>query len=295
MLSYGKGFRRFAYVVMTLLALMCIIPFILMISSSLTEETALIKYGYSFWPKILDFSAYEYLFADGITIVRAYGITILCTILGTALGLVMTTMLAYGLALRDLPGRNIIAFLLFFTMLFSGGTVPSYIMWSNTFHVTNTLAGLIIPNFLVGAFYVIMMRTYFQSNIPEAIVESARIDGASELRILGKIVLPMSLPIMATVGMMVAIMYWNDWMNGLYYINDQKLYSIQMILNQMLQDANALKTMDLGSQASNIAATLPSTGIKMAVAVLGAVPIMIVFPFFQKFYVKGITIGAVKG
>lgn len=295
MLTYGKGFRRFAYVVMTLLSLICIIPFILMISSSLTEETALVKYGYSFWPKVFDLSAYKYLFYDGVTIIRAYGITIVCTVVGTVLGLVMSTMLAYALSLRDLPGRGIISFLLFFTMLFSGGTVPSYIMWSNTFHVTNTLAGLIVPNFLVVAFYVIMIRTYFQSNIPEAIVESARIDGASELRILVKIVLPMSLPIMATVGMMMAIMYWNDWMNGLYYINDQKLYSIQMILNKMLQDASALKTMDLGLQASNIAASLPNTAIKMAVAVLGAVPIMLVFPFFQKFYVKGITIGAVKG
>lgn len=286
----SKGFKRVAYVVMILLCAVCIIPFLLMIAASFTSESALIVNGYSFIPKEISFAAYEYLFADGITIFRAYGITILVTVVGTSVSLILTTLLAYSISMRKLPGRNIIAFFVFFAMLFNGGIVPSYIMWTSFFHIKNTLWALIVPNYLVFGFYVIMMRTYFTTNIPEEVLESARMDGAGELRILVKIVMPMAVPILATVGMMVAITYWNEWQNGLYYVNDSHLYTIQLILNKMIQNADAIKTI-----ATGVSMELPSTSIKMAVAVLGALPIMCVFPFFQKYYVKGITIGAVKG
>lgn len=286
----SKGFKRVAYVVMILLCAVCIIPFLLMIAASFTSESALIVNGYSFIPEEISFAAYEYLFADGITIFRAYGITILVTVVGTSVSLILTTLLAYSISMKQLPGRNIIAFFVFFAMLFNGGIVPSYIMWTNFFHIKNTLWALIVPNYLVFGFYVIMMRTYFTTNIPEEVLESARMDGAGEFRILVKIVMPMAVPILATVGMMVAITYWNEWQNGLYYVNDSHLYTIQLILNKMIQNADAIKTI-----ATGVSMELPSTSIKMAVAVLGALPIMCVFPFFQKYYVKGITIGAVKG
>lgn len=277
-------------VILIILSLICVLPFLLVISGSLSSENSLLLEGYGFWPKEFSWAAYEYLFADGITIIRAYGMTILVTVIGAGVGLIMTTMLAYAISKRDLPGRNKIAFFVFFAMLFNGGIVPTYIMYVNYFHIKDTIWALIVPNYLVFGFYVIMMRTYFTQNLPESVLESARIDGASEFRIFRKMALPMSMPILATVGMMMAITYWNDWQNGLYYVNDSKLYTIQLILNKMLQNAEAIKTL-----ATDVSMELPGTSIKMAIAVLGALPIMVAFPFFQKYYVKGITIGAVKG
>ena len=287
----SKKSRIAPVIILSILSLICVIPFLLLISGSLTSEMVLLREGYGFWPKEFSLSAYEYLFSDGVTIFRAYGVTVLVTVIGTGAGLIMTTMLAYAISRRDLPGRNKIAFFVFFAMLFNGGLVPTYIMYVNYFHIKDTIFALIVPNYLVFGFYVIMMRTYFSQNIPESVLESARIDGAGEFRTFLKIAVPMSTPILATVGMMMAITYWNDWQNGLYYITENKsLYTIQIILNKMLQDANALKTI-----ATSVSVDMPGISINMAVAVLGALPIMIVFPFFQKYYVKGITIGAVKG
>lgn len=286
----SKSAKIVSYTVMILLAVICVVPFLLMIAASVTSEASLLTEGYSFFPKDISLQTYEYLFADGVTIFRAYGITILVTAVGTATSLILTTLLAYAISRRHVIGRNVIAFIVFFAMLFNGGIIPSYIMWTGFFHIKNNLLAYIIPNYLVIGFYVIMMRTYFTSNIPSEVLEAARIDGAGELTILIKVVLPMAVPILATVGMMVAITYWNEWQNGLYYINDTKLYSMQVILNKMIKNADAIKTI-----APNVSVQLPSVSIKMAVAVLGALPIMCVFPFFQKYYVKGITIGAVKG
>lgn len=287
-----KSSKVVSAIILSILSLMCIIPFILLIMASLSSDKSLLVDGYGFWPKEFSLAAYNYLFSDGVTIYRAYGMTILVTVIGTSLGLVMTTMLAYAISRRELPGRNKIAFFVFFAMLFNGGIVPTYIMYSNYLHIKDTIWGLIVPNYLVFGFYVIMMRTYFSQNLPESVLESARIDGASEFRIFRRIAVPMSTPILATVGMMMAITYWNDWMNGLYYISGKAthLYTIQLILNKMLQNVEALKTI-----AVNVSMELPTTSVRMAIAVLGALPIMIAFPFFQKYYVKGITIGAVKG
>lgn len=279
-----------AGIILSILSLICVLPFLLIISGSLTSETALLVEGYGFLPPEFSWEAYSYLFADGTSIIKAYGMTFLVTIVGTFIGLIFTTMLAYAISKHNLPGKNGIAFFVFFAMLFNGGIVPTYIMYVNLFHIKNTIWALIIPNYLVFGFYVIMMRTYFTSNLPEAVLESARIDGASEFHIFWKIVLPMSGPIIATVGMMMGITYWNDWQNGLYYVNNKDLFTIQLILNKMLQNAEAIRTI-----ATDVSVELPSISIRMAIAVLGALPIMAVFPFFQKYYVKGITIGAVKG
>jgi putative aldouronate transport system permease protein len=280
---------------MIILCLFCVLPFVLLVSSSITDEAALVKYGYSFIPKKVSFEAYRYLLGSSTAIVRGYGITILVTVVGTFLNLVITTLLAYPLSRHDLPGRNVVAFIIFFSMLFNGGIVPSYIMWSQIFHIKNTIWALIVPNLMMNAFYVIMMRTNFNANVPDALIEAARIDGADEWTILAKIVLPISKPILATVTLMVGLSYWNDWINGLYYINKDKYFSIQILLNRMLQDVQFLKTSSIGSQSGSLLATLPSVGIKMAVAVMGVLPIMVIYPFFQKYFIKGITIGAVKG
>ena len=292
MVERKKGFQFFAHFIMILITLFCLLPFLLLIVSSFTDEATLIRDGYSFFPQKLSLNAYRYLLVDSTAIVRGYLISITVTVIGTIANLLITVMFAYPLSRRDLPMRNFFAFFLFFTMLFNGGLVPTYMMWTQTFHIKNTLFALLIPGLLMSAFNVIMMRTYINSNIPDAVIEAARIDGAGEFRLLLQIVLPMSLPIVATLALLAGLAYWNDWLNGLYYITDDRLFSIQVILNRMLTKTEMLK------QAATTGVSMgpmPEVGIKMAVAVLGALPVLIVYPFFQRYFVKGIAIGAVKG
>ena len=279
---------------MILLVLFCLVPFALLIVSSITKETSLVKYGYSFIPREIDLAAYKYLLVDSTDIIRGYGISALVTVVGTICNLTITTLFAYPLSRKDLPARNALAFFLFFTMLFNGGLVPSYIMWTQTFHIKNTLAALLFPSLMMNAFYVIMMRTYFTTNIPDAVIEAARIDGAGELRILSQVVMPMSIPIIATLALLAGLAYWNDWMNGLYYINDDNLYSIQVLLQKIQRDLDQLRQQAQGGGNMN-AAELPSTAVRMALTVMGVLPIMVIYPFVQKWFVQGIAIGAVKG
>ncbi len=294
MVEKGKGFQIFAHMVMVVIAVCCLAPFVLLLTSSFTEEESLIINGYSFFPRQFSTYAYEYLLSGSGAMLRAYGISIVVTVAGTFLNLLITTLYAYPLSRKELPGRSFFAFFLFFTMLFSGGLVPSYIMWTRTFHIQNTIFALLIPNLLLSAFNVIMMRTYFNANIPDAVIEAARIDGASEFRILYGVVLPMAMPILATIGLLVGLGYWNDWTNGLYYINDDKLYSVQVLLTNIQRNMDALKK-TAAAGGSIAAANIPSTSVRMALTVLGVFPIMVVYAFLQKYFVKGIAIGAVKG
>lgn len=295
MVEKKSSFYAFAHAFMIFLAVCCVFPFALLIMSSLTEEKSLIQNGYSLFPKQFGLESYAYMFKSGSSIGRAYGITILVTAVGTSVSLLITTLMAYPLSRKEFVGRKVLAFIVFFTMLFNGGLVPTYIMYTRYLHIRNTLWALLIPSLLLNAFYVIMMRTYLTTNIPDAVIEAARIDGAGEWRTLFQIVMPMCLPMIATMMLLIGLSYWNDWKNGFYYLTDTSLYSIQNILNRMLQDVQFLKNGGGGPDASEMIASLPSVGIKMAIAVVGVLPILIIYPFFQKFFVKGITIGAVKG
>jgi putative aldouronate transport system permease protein len=295
MVEKKDSFYFFAYLFLSFLAACCIFPFALLLMSSLTQEKSLIQNGYSLFPKQFGLDSYVYILRNSGKIGLAYGVTVFVTTVGTSVSLLFTTLMAYPLSRKEFLGRNVISFFIFFTMLFNGGLVPTYIMYTRYFHIRNTLWALIIPSLLLNAFYVIMMRTYLSTNIPDAVVEAARIDGAGEWRTLFSIVLPMSTPMIATMSLLIGLSYWNDWKNGLYYLTDSRLFSIQNILNRMLQDVQFMKSGAGGAEASEIIASLPATGIKMAIAVIGALPVLIVYPFFQKFFVKGITIGAVKG
>lgn len=221
--------------------------------------------------------------------------TMATTAAGTALSVTITTLLAYPLSRKNLPGRNFFSFFLFFTMLFNGGMIPSYMMWTQTFHIKDTFLALVLPSLLLSGFAVIMMRTYFSSNIPENILEAAMIDGATEMKILLDIVVPVSKPILSTVGLMTALAYWNDWMNGLYYLTKRTdLYTIQNLLNRLITSADFLSNNQANSMiAANI--QIPSVGVRMAIAVIAIIPILLIYPFFQKGFVKGIVIGGVKG
>lgn len=295
MITNSKTFRFAVYFILTILTLVCVLPLLLLFMASVTEEQTLIANGYSFIPEKFSLYAYEYIFRAGNTILRAYGITVLVTVVGTTINLFLTVLLAYPLSRKSLKGRNVISFLIFFTMLFNGGLVPSYMMWTQVFHIRDTLLALIVPNLMLNAFYVIMMRNYFSSNIPDSLIEAAQLDGASEVRVLFDVVLPLSKPIIATVGLMVGLAYWNDWMNGLYYLlRRTDLYGIQSVLNTMINNIKFL-TSQAATQGNAVAGALPSASIRMAIAVIAIVPILIVYPFIQKAFVKGIIVGGVKG
>ncbi len=282
-----------AHIVMCIASAIAILPFILLIVASFTDEKVALSQGYSFFPEKMSLDAYEYILSNASVFLKAYGITIVVTVVGTICMLILTALTAYVLSKRDLPGVKFMNLLVVFTMLFNGGLVATYISYTTYFHIKNTVFALIVPSLMMNAFSVMLMRNYFEHSIPEEIYESARIDGASEFRIFFTIVLPLSVPILATIGLIGGIAYWNDWQNSLYYINDKSLYSIQAVLNSINQAVSMLAS--LGGSASAAAATLPTTTIRMAVAVVGILPILIAYPFFQKYFAAGLVAGSVKG
>lgn len=284
-----------ASIILTIASISCILPFLLLIIGSFTDNNLIINEGYSFFPKKWSVAAYEYLGNDFSSMVNAYIVTIFTTAFGTFLGLIVSSMLAYGLSHNRLKGSSLLNFLVLFTLLFNGGLVPTYLMYTQLFHIKNTIWAQIFPTLLVNGFYVMLLRSYFRTNIPQELYEAARMDGASEVRIFFRICLPLSLPILATVGLMQGLSYWNSWVNGLYYLTDTKYYNIQNILNRLLMDIRYLQSGFFGDMASELLANMPTDSVIMAIAVIGVVPILFVYPFFQKYYIKGITLGGVKG
>lgn len=287
--------QTISHLVLGLVTLLALFPFVLLTIASFTDEQAAIKNGFTFFPEKWSLDAYRYLMGEGGQIGQAYLMTILVTVIGTVLCLAVTTLLAYGLT-RDVIGSKFLNFYVVFTMLFNGGLVASYYVWTRCFYIKNTIWALILPGMLVSAFNVILMKNYFKTSIPEALIESAKIDGASEFRVFGTIIIPLSKPIIATIGLMSAINYWNNWTNGLYYVDDSKLYTIQLVLNQINESATFLasNSTQMGSML-NGTASIPTTTMRMAIAIVAILPILAAYPFFQKYFVKGITIGAVKG
>lgn len=293
---HSKSYIRYQAIVNIILALVTVImvaPILLLFMSSISSEVSLLNNGYSFFPSEFSMDAYRYIFINGSTIFRAYGITIFVTAVGTTVNLLLSSTAGYVLSIRKLPFRNIINFYVFFTMLFNGGLVPSYLMWTGTFHIKNTIWALMIPNLLLSAMNIVLVRTFYMSSIPEALYEAAKVDGAGYLKIYTKIVLPMGKPILVTVGLFSGLRYWNDWTNGLYYINDSTMYSIQALLNKMIRDLQALQAnaANVGSAAMKI----PTVSVRMAIAFVALFPILIVYPFLQKYFAEGISLGAVKG
>lgn len=296
MVCTKKGFQIFANVVMTLLALCCVLPFILLISSSVTDEATLMKNGYAFIPETVNFRAYQYLFQSFGGIARAYGMSVIVTAIGTTINVCMTMFMGYLLSKQDLPGKGFLSFFIFFTMLFSGGMVPSYIIWSQYLHVGDTIFALICPNLLLGGYNVILMRTYFTTNVPQEILEAAEMDSCSEIGKLFHISIPLSKPMISTVALFSALAYWNDWINGIYYLPRRKdLYTIQNVLNSMMNNVQFLKENTLDAASAQIVNQIPTQGVRMAIAVISVLPILMIYPFFQKAFVKGIVIGGVKG
>lgn len=291
-----RRFQRISLVIMLIFTALCILPFVLMISASITNENVLVKEGYRFWPSKVSFGAYIYLWAKRDTILSAYGISILVTVVGTLINVILTSLFAYPLSRQDFKFRNYFAFFIFFTILFNGGMTSSYIIWTQVFHIKNKLWALLIPNYLMGAFNVLLVRNYYTASIPVSLLEAARVDGATEFTIYSKIIVPLSKPVIITIALFAGMAYWNDWTNGLYYISNTRLYSINVYLNKLMSNITFIKSSSTMTEGANLAGlNLPSVGIRMAIAVIAVLPVIIIFPMIQSQLIKGVVIGGVKG
>lgn len=293
-LSKGeKVYQVVINIILIFVTLSMVLPLVLLFMSSITDENTLIVNGYNFFPEKFSAGAYLYILQNYATILRAYLITIIVTAIGTAVSLLLTTMMAFPLSMKSLPGRKPLSFIVFFTMLFNGGLVPTYIWYTTKLHITNTLFAYLIPNFLMSAYNIILVRTYLQTSIPYDLYDAAKVDGATYTKIYSSIAMPLSKPILVTVGLFTGLAYWNDWTNGLYYITDSKWLSIQALLNKMIQDIQALAAHSTADSGALI--NLPQVSIRMAIAFVAMLPILIIYPFLQKYFASGIMLGAVKG
>jgi putative aldouronate transport system permease protein len=290
-----RVFARASVIILTVFALITFAPFILIAISSISSTKSLVNNGYSFFPQSLSLDSYIYMWAQGKIILRSYGVSIFVTTVGTITSLIITPMLAYPLSRKDFRLRNLFTSLVFFSLVFNGGVIPSYIMWTRLFSIKNTIWALIIPTYLMNGFNVLLVKNYFERNVPKDLIEVAQIDGANEWTIFSQVMIPLSTPVIATVGMFTGLAYWNDWINGLYYINDPALYGIQQLLIRILNNIAFLRSGAAASVVGNIVISLPGDSIRMALAVIGILPILIIFPLLQEYFIRGIVIGAVKG
>ena len=287
----SKTFYVICYVIVALVALVCLIPFILLISGSFTSEQWIRFHGFSLWPGEFSLEAYKIIFKTPEKIVRAYGVSIFITAVGTLAGLFLTSLTAYVISRKDAKYRNVLSFFFYFTTLFNGGMVSTYIFYIQYLHLKDNYLALILPG-VFNVFYLLIMRT-FVNNIPFALIESAKLDGAGEWRIYFTIILPLLKSGLATIGLFLALGYWNDWYNAMLYMNDEAKYPLQYMLYSVQQQTQALAR--IAAQAGIQVANLPSNSLKMAMAVVATGPIIIVYPFVQKYFISGITIGSVKG
>lgn len=286
-----RTFNFIGYVLITLLSLFCLLPFILIISGSFTSQASIMTDGYQLIPREFSLEAYEFLFEAPDDILRAYGVTIFVTVVGTLASLLVTSLAAYVLANKAFRYRNTVSFFFYFTTVFGGGLVPWYIFNIKYLHFKDNLISLILPT-LVNVTYLLILKSYMK-NVPDAVYESAHLDGAGDWTIYWKIALPLNKAGLATVGLFTALNYWNDWYNAMLYIDNSKLYPLQYYLNDILNKSQGM--MAAAAQAGIPAAQVPTEPVKLAMTVVATGPILLLYPFLQKYFVKGVTIGAVKG
>lgn len=283
-------------IILGLLSFFAIIPFIFVIIISFTDEKSLAMNGYHFIPEKLSTYAYQYIISAGESIIRSYGVTIFVTVVGTIIGVLLTATYAYALSRKTYAYRKFFTMVITVPMLFSGGMVANYLVVTKFLMLKDTIWALILP-LCLNTFNVIVLRTFFNTSIPDAVVESAKIDGASEWRLFFKIVIPMALPGLATIGLFLTLGYWNDWFCAMMYLDGKELMPLQYLLIQIETSIDWLasnKAM-IGIDGIQAAANLPKETIKMAIVVISTLPIVFAYPFFQRYFINGLTIGAVKG
>lgn len=291
MKSENRGFEILGYIILGIFVIACIIPFWLLISGSLTDEITITAKGYSLIPAKFGLEAYQYIFTHMSTFIRASVISLGVTAIGTIVHTALAASMAYPLSKQDLPGRGIISFLIILTVLLNGGLVPTYLVYTQILHIKNTFWALLVPTLLLNGYNIILMRNFFTQSVPLSMLEAARIDGASEWKIFMRIVLPVTKPMLTTVALMAGMGYWNDWNNGLYYITDETKMGLQNILNNIIKNAQFLSA-HAGSVSTST--TIPIESLRMSVALVAAIPMVIVYIFLQKYFIAGITMGAVK-
>ncbi|MFD0670982.1 carbohydrate ABC transporter permease [Cohnella sp. GCM10027633] len=290
--SLGKApaFTFLSYSIVTLIAIFCLIPFIVLVAGSLTSESSVMKEGYWFWPRDFSLEAFSYIFRYPADILSGYRVSILITVIGTTLSLFISSMAAYVISRKELKARNVFSFFLFFTTLFSGGLAPFYIWISRYLDLSNTYAVLILgPMFNV--MYVLILRSFIRGSVPEPLIESAKIDGAGHFRIFVTMILPLSKPALASIGVFTVLAYWNDWWTAMMFTNKDDLIPLQYLLYKMLASINLSAAM--AQHVTSLDA--PKETFKLAMTVVATGPIVLLFPFAQKYFVSGITIGSVKG
>ncbi|MBM7568018.1 carbohydrate ABC transporter permease [Paenibacillus sacheonensis] len=290
MIQSQKRFNLFVHLFFIVLCAIVVVPFIMILAASFSQELGIIRHGYWIWPRGLSLDAYHLLAKNSQQLIRSYTVTIITTAAGTVLGLWLMTTLGYAISRRDYKYGNGLSFYIFFTMLFRGGLVPSYILVTQWLHMKDTIYALFVP-VLVNAFYVLMLKGFLRS-IPDALYECAKLDGAGEFTIFTRIVIPLATPAIATVGLLMALQFWNDWFSSLLYTDSPSLLTLQAMLQKMLTNMQFLSVIKPVSMSSG---ALPQATFRMAVCVVAVGPLLLVFPFFQRFFTKGLTVGAVKG
>lgn len=287
--KFKEGLLTTIFVVLSVLV---IIPLIILISTSVSSEKDIADFGYRLIPKSIDFTAYRYIMKNPTQILNAYQTTFIFSVASMVLGLLLMSMVAYALSRRDFKARRFVSFFLYFTTMFGGGLVPSYILITQYLHLQDTIWVYIIPS-LIAPFNIFMIRTNFQA-LPIELTESALIDGAGEYTIFFKIIMPLSKPVLATVALFTFLGKWNDWMTSMLYINNRDdLISLQYLLQRLMQNIELLKDENISSYTQTM--DIPSETVRMAMAVVAAGPVLVVFPFFQKYFTRGMTVGSVKG
>lgn len=287
-------FQSVLTITFIIICALTLFPFLLLLATSFTSETDLMEYGFQLIPKNFSLDAYKFVFKDPWVVIRAYGVTGLFSAVNMVLGTFLMALLAYPLSRRNFRYRKSIGFYVYFTMLFSGGLVPTFILLTQYLNLNDNLLVYILPN-LISPWYVFLLRSFFQ-DLPDSIFESVRIDGGGEWRIFFQFVLPLSKPAIASVMLFTFLISWNDWQTSLLYINNDRLISLQYLLQKILQEAESMLNMsDMGMGSMVDVSKLPAETGKMAMAVVVAGPALVIFPFFQKYFVKGLTVGGVKG
>lgn len=291
----GKKLNVILHILFLIMTVCCLFPILLVISVSFSSSKSIVEYGYTIIPKEFSLEAYKFIFETPITIIRAYGVTIFTTVVTTVLSTLVIALFAYPLSRDDFKARKFFTTYILITMLFSGGTVSWYVVCTTIFHLQNTVWAMILPH-IFNTWYVIVMRTFFKSNVPGSIIESGRLDGAGEYRILFQLVFPISLPGLATIALFTALGKWNDWWLPTMFIIDPELYNLQFLLQKMMNSIQNLnENPEYMANASGEIANLPSESARMALCVVAMGPILVVYPFFQKYFIQGLTVGSIKG
>lgn len=292
----GKGMNILFHLVFILLALVCVVPILVIVSISFSSEDSIRETGYHMFPTVFSVEAYGFIIQQGTVILRAFGVSVLVTVIGTVIGVLLTASMGYVLAQPNYKLKSFLTWVVFIPMVFNGGLVSSYYINANLLGLKDTIWALILP-LAVSSFNVIICKTFFRSTIPDGIVESAEIDGASQLRIFFSIIMPISLPVLATIGLFLCFGYWNDWFQSMLYINDQDLYSLQALLNNLMSNVDALarNASSMGVSYATLVASMPKETARMAVAILIVVPVAFAYPFFQRYFIAGLTVGSIKG